>query len=269
MAAQRFETTAPPPKVLPVNGNSAAGVQRTGGRGMTVVLDLPISLSYHLVTVMDVDGNGVVDYGDAFAGQRNGICGAGLLGTLLLQVGLHTGHVPFRIEVLAAEGPPLTPDWEDVVEVSVELDSRELLIAGLMSDGNNFLLPYAGSYRVRYAAAGMDAGFHQDAVVECETSPDRYLLQWWPAPTSEDAVVRVGSRFAAEMHAERSQARMALMVEVPPEALALSDDPALTDRGDDPAAAPRDEAESVAAESWRAPTIPERFGSRRQRHGKN
>jgi hypothetical protein len=50
-------------------------------------------------------------------GQRNGLCSAGWPGALFLISGLHTGQLPFTVDV--HDGPlPIDDDWEDIVEVS-------------------------------------------------------------------------------------------------------------------------------------------------------
>ena len=41
--------------------------------------------------------------------------------------------------------------------------------------------------------SGFDAGFDADTVLDHEQAPDRYLLQFWPAPPAVDAVLRDGS----------------------------------------------------------------------------
>jgi len=77
-----------------------------------------------------VDGNLLVQYGqayvlapecgmlvpeDAFADQRNGLCGAAVPGGLFLTTGLQTGYVKLRVQVHHA-APAVDDGWDEVVE---------------------------------------------------------------------------------------------------------------------------------------------------------
>ena len=65
----------------------------------------------------DMD-DGDADLAAAFAGQRNGLCGAAVPGRLWLITGMHTGTVPFTVEVHDS-APPVEDGWEEVVEASL------------------------------------------------------------------------------------------------------------------------------------------------------
>jgi hypothetical protein len=92
---------------------------------------------------------------------------------LQLQVGTHTGWVPFRVELHDTE-PTLDPAWEEVVEASFTALSQQAFLTGLMGDSYEFTMP-PGDYRVRYCVRGFEEA---DQV---EEPPDSYLLQFWPA----------------------------------------------------------------------------------------
>src|SRR3954453_16626143 len=79
----------------------------------------------------DFDGSVPVPYGQiyltsrdspdmsgAFAGQRNGLCGAGEPGTLFLMTGTHSGRVHLTVEVHDSEPAAAAQEWEEAVEVS-------------------------------------------------------------------------------------------------------------------------------------------------------
>ena len=53
---------------------------------------------------------------------------------------------------------------------------------------------------MRYCAAGMDEGRRRDTRLEGEDAPDRYRLQFWPAPIGPDAILRCTSEIAAYWH---------------------------------------------------------------------
>lgn len=188
------------------------------------------------------DGLAPVDYGQiyvtsrnlpdmerAFAGQANGLCGAGDPGALFLMTGTHSGRVRFRIELHDTEPPVADSEWEDVVEVSLQPRAP---VVDLVPWGDGVLahLPLTPEdrdggrlplYRVRYCAAGMDegtdpfGGHDPDEADEDEDSyldrrPDRYLLCFWPlgrpggaegeGGTRADVVLRQGSGNAAYWH---------------------------------------------------------------------
>jgi hypothetical protein len=133
-----------------------------------------------------------------FAGQDNGLCGAGVPGGLFLVTGLHTGSVPFDVE--AHEADPGVPDREDVVEVSLSVPGGPVLLLGWAGESTAVLDLPPGTYRVRYCADGMDAGRAADVRTMEEPPLDSYLLQFWPAPHAADQVVRTGSKIARYWH---------------------------------------------------------------------
>ncbi len=164
----------------------------------------------------------------AFAGQRNGLCGAGDLGRLFLMTGTHTGRVRLRVELHEHEPPAAVDTWEEVVEApflpraaTVDLvpwGDGPLAALPLTPDGQEAgLLP---TFRVRYCAAGMDegrdpyGGFDPDALEDddytyMEQRPDQYLLCFWPDAAGgsladgglrADAIVRQTSGAAGYWH---------------------------------------------------------------------
>ena len=64
---------------------------------------------------------------DARRGQANGLCGARSDHRLAMVTGLHTGDVPLRIE-WHMEEPRLDPEWEDVVEASLDVSSPDGIV---------------------------------------------------------------------------------------------------------------------------------------------
>ncbi|MEU8633780.1 hypothetical protein AB0C38_16530 [Amycolatopsis sp. NPDC048633] len=137
------------------------------------------------------------DLSACFAGQRNGLCGAAVAGTLFLLTGLHTGEVGFTAEVHETEPPGA--GGEDVVEAPFRAEGRAMLVT--WGGGDWWDLELApGDYRVRYSATAMDAGREQDTRLDGEPARDSYLLQFWPAPPAPDAVVRQHSAVAAYWH---------------------------------------------------------------------
>jgi hypothetical protein len=159
---------------------------------MRVVMDGPFWLEYGQIFV---DGAGeYVAPTDAFAGQRNGLCGAAVAGRLLLRTGLHTGKVGFRVEV-HERMPSVEYDAEDVAEASYVPEGKPQLRS---LGGEPVLLDLEDvSYRVRYSAWGMDAGHQSGPPADDDSLVDRYLLQLWPARVAPERVVKETSRQAA------------------------------------------------------------------------
>lgn len=136
-----------------------------------------------------------------FAGQNNGLCGAGEPGMLHLVTGLHTGLVPVAVDLLDTAPGAVETGWEEVVEVSLTTTSSTVLLYD-WDHGQPIELHLggAGTFRVRYHAHGMDTGRDADVRLAGEPVLDRYLLQLWPAPPGPDTVLRQSSEIADYWH---------------------------------------------------------------------
>jgi hypothetical protein len=145
------------------------------------------------------DGSIGIDMPEAFAGQANGLCGAGCLGGLFLMTGLHTGHVGFAVE-LHDQAPPLDDAWQEVVEVSFKPAGSEAALVEWAGEAHWPLDLERVDYRVRYCASGMDEARSADTIADGEPEVDRHLLQLWPSPPQRDQVVRQTSNAAAYWH---------------------------------------------------------------------
>ncbi|MCK9896343.1 hypothetical protein [Frankia sp. AgB32] len=171
---------------------------------MRILFDAVVWTSYGQFYLRSGDDGSGPEMIAAFAGQSNGLCGAGCPGELFLMIGPHTVEVPMRIEA-HDEPPPADDSWEDVAEVSFTPASPELWLASCMGEGYEVAdLPAVGVYRARYSAAGMDAARIAEAEQvdfdEVAEPVDRYLLQLWPAPPAPDRVIRQTNDSAAYHH---------------------------------------------------------------------
>lgn len=137
---------------------------------------------------------------ECFAGQRNGLCGAAVPGKLFLITGLHTGDVGFAVEVHDGM-PSVEYSAEEVVEVSYRPIGDAALVT-LEGSGGPWPLELEPQvdYRVRYSAWNMDAGHQAGPPMADEPPVDRYLLQFWPARTAPDRVVKETGKEAAYSH---------------------------------------------------------------------
>ncbi|MGV9212194.1 hypothetical protein ACTFTM_10090 [Micromonospora sp. RB23] len=193
---------------------------------MRVLFDGPAPVDYGQIYVTS---RNLPDMERAFAGQANGLCGAGDPGALFLMTGTHSGRVRFRIELHDADPSVVDSEWEDVVEVSF-VPRAPVVDLVPWGDGALAHLPLTSEendggrlpvYRVRYCAAGMDEGsdpfggldpdeIDEDDHTYLDRRPDRYLLCFWPEGSAggdpgdgdvrADAVLRQGSGNAAYWH---------------------------------------------------------------------
>ncbi|PWD51180.1 hypothetical protein C8046_11500 [Serinibacter arcticus] len=162
---------------------------------MDVLFDGGVEVHYGFLYLQPSEADAEIDLIDARAGQANGLCGAAHPGVLAMITGLHTGRVPVRVELLAEPPAPVpAEDWEDVVEVSVDLADADYALTSF--DALHPLDLPAGPHRARWLARGMDAARETD-VSDGSEDIDRYLLQLWPAPPGAEAVIRRGSEIAA------------------------------------------------------------------------
>lgn len=166
-----------------------------------LIYDGPLNVDYrqfYVVTDWDTDRSP-----SSMLGQSNGLCGAAIAGHLDLRTATHSGRVALRVEQLNEE-PPDDPAYEDVVEASFRPNSDHAYVQEWQGDTLAQLTVEPRWYRVRYACMGFE-GAYGNEVQEDENSPpigsDRYLLQFWPEPTSRpDVVVRVSGDLVQEWH---------------------------------------------------------------------
>jgi hypothetical protein len=158
-----------------------------------VLLDEPrLFLEYGSASVVSgADDMGEYDLDAPWADESNGLCGAGVRGVLALQVGTHTGWLPFRVELHDAE-PVADLGWDEIVEVSFTSVAPAAHLRGLDGDGFEFPLP-PGDYRVRYSIRGME---------EAEP-PDSHLLQFWPGEPATGRIIKQTGERAAYWHRAR------------------------------------------------------------------
>lgn len=163
---------------------------------MTELFSGEVSVHYgfaHLLTNGPEEEPAMPDV--ARRGQRNGLAGAAVAHQVHLITGLHTGSVAFTVAWSAAE-PPLDEQWQEVVEVSLDVAKTSAALTSF-DDWHPLTLPAAGPHRVRYSAARFEAGRQIDTA---RPGPDRYLLQLWPAPPAPDRIIRQTSAHAAYWH---------------------------------------------------------------------
>jgi hypothetical protein len=179
---------------------SSAMTPEPGLASLTMrVFDGRLHVHYGQAYVFSGDDGDTGEMEACFRGQTNGLLGAGQAGMLFLLTGLHTGFVDLTVDVDEHE-PPLDESREECVEVSFAPAAPEVRVVdwdrGLVCE---LALPGL-SYRVRYAARGMDAGHAEDTIIGDEEPVDSYRLWFWPAPHAPDRVLEQTSGAAAYWH---------------------------------------------------------------------
>lgn len=135
----------------------------------------------------------------SFSGQQNGLLGAAERGTLRFITGVADGDVQLSVH-LAESAPSLDESWEECVEVSFSPLSPVVALFD-WDGGAVFEVPLGEkTYRVRYAARGMDAG-HSGTATEVSA------LWFWPAPSEPDEIIKQTSKSAAYWHTEAARWR--------------------------------------------------------------
>ena len=166
---------------------------------MQVLFDGQVHVHYGQMYVeSDLDRFGA-DLAAAFTGQTNGLCGAAIPGFLLLITGLHTGNVGATIE-LHDVAPALDEVWEEIVEVSFRPQSGHVFLVEWGGGASWPLHLQTINYRIRLSASGMQQAQAEDTRMDGEPQLDQYLLQFWPAQTGPDQILKQTTESAAYWH---------------------------------------------------------------------
>jgi hypothetical protein len=176
----------------------------TGVADVAVLFDGEVPACYWTFYLFSGDVDAGLDPELAFAGQRNGLCGAGAVGALTLRTGVHSGCVSLVVEQLAGP-PPLDHRWDEIVEVPFEPAGVTGEIFDWDGDVHAQFDLEPGPHRVRYCATGMNAAFAADTRLDGDPELDRFPLQFWPAPPRPDQILKQTSTSAASWHADTAR----------------------------------------------------------------
>lgn len=128
---------------------------------------------------------------------------AGLSG-FMVSTGSQWG--PFAVNVIVLDADPGMPEaqWEDVVEVSVDVAGGVAVSEIVDGIAGNVAVPQGG-YRMRVGAKGRTqsaardhAPHDEDAEVDHDNPLEHYLVTLWPSSPGEPTVLRQDSEFARD-----------------------------------------------------------------------
>lgn len=180
----------------------SATVQRVETTGR-VLMDEIIRTDYgQFDFVWDEDSFGFDgEFDRFFAGQVNGLVGAANPQGMYVNLARRSGGSHLQLVLHHAEPPPPPSEWEDVVEVSVQIpDGAEVRWVSWAAESSGEIDGLSGgSYRARISARGRDSAAANEFA---DTVLDHYRVELWPAPPADDEIVRVGSENATYWHRE-------------------------------------------------------------------
>ncbi|MFJ3310887.1 hypothetical protein ACIPSA_49740 [Streptomyces sp. NPDC086549] len=154
----------------------------------------PVPVQYHQFQINDEDGPA----GPDLSREHNGLVEV-QDGIATVHTGIHTGDVDVTVSLYHGVPQPGGAEWDEIVEVSLHSVSGELMVRGLMDDLDEELPVLSfdgpGDYRLRIHARGRDTAI--------DLAPDEitewYLIQVWPAPAQDAAVLRQTDTYGASV----------------------------------------------------------------------
>ncbi|MEU7363344.1 MULTISPECIES: hypothetical protein [Streptomyces] len=153
-----------------------------------------VPVQYHQFQISDEDGPADPDLPREHTGLvevQDGIA--------TIHTGIHAGDVDVTVTCHTQAPQPGNEVWEEIVEVSLHSVSGELRVRGLMDDLDEELpvLSFAGpgDYRLRVHARGRDTAID----LAPEEVTEWYLVQVWPAPAQDVAVLRQTGTYGASV----------------------------------------------------------------------
>ncbi|GAB2889659.1 hypothetical protein GCM10027074_67420 [Streptomyces deserti] len=155
-----------------------------------------VPVQYHQFDISDEDG----PTGPDLAREHNGLVRVAD-GAITVMTGIHTGDVDVMVTLHHTQPALDSGDWQEIVEISAQSASGELMVRGIMDDLDEELPVLSfngpGDYRLRIHARGRDTAV--------DLAPDEvtewYLIQAWPAPAQEVAVLRQTDAYGASVRA--------------------------------------------------------------------
>jgi hypothetical protein len=136
-----------------------------------------------------------------FAGQKNGLVGAGDPNGVYLNLARRSGGSPVKIVLYDVEPAAADNSFQDIVEVSITIPPGSAVQWVSWAGETSGVLAgmKAGVFRLRVSARDRDEG----AAGEFADGPvDSYLLELWPAPAAPDSILKVGTEDARYWHRE-------------------------------------------------------------------
>ncbi|GAB2630239.1 hypothetical protein GCM10027168_72280 [Streptomyces capparidis] len=115
-------------------------------------------------------------------------------GAVAVVCGQEIGHVRLTLELWDAAPPVRLEGWQDAAEVSAHWTEDVMLLGGGPADDEVTVpLPGPGAYRVRAHGTHRDDGDPRTL----DDPVEEYLIQVWPAPPGEPALLKATSATGA------------------------------------------------------------------------
>jgi len=153
-----------------------------------------VPVEHHQFDISDEGGSAGDDVGRVHNGLVHVTDGA-----ITVMTGIRTGDVDVTVTLHHTEPAPDRGDWQEILEISAESASGNLMVRGIMDDLDDELPALSfngpGSYRLRIHARGRDTAI--------DLAPDEvtewYLAQVWPAPARDVTVLRQTDAYGASV----------------------------------------------------------------------
>jgi len=190
------------PSLTASSWRSDQHTEATLARVEQVLLDQVMYTDYgQLDITWGEDGYFDGDFDRSYQGQVNGLVGAANPQGMHINLARRSGGSPVRMVLWDSQPALDAPQWEDIVEVSIEVPEGHQATWSTWAgtDTGPLSIPPGSYYRVRVCARGRDEG--QAGELE-EGTVDDYLVQLWPAPWQPDAILQVRSHDANYWHQE-------------------------------------------------------------------
>ena len=174
---------------------------------ITVLFSGNIGIEYgqfYIDVALEDEEEGDDDYLDpdgAFAGQKNGICGAAQAGKLFFVTGIQDGVASIDVE-LHVDKPAIDESFSEIVEVSFHRGKKPVSLCEWGHEQTHHLELPEGHYRVRYCIDGMDKDYEQNGDYEAPVPGQRHRVQFWRSAPEADSIFKHTSETAAYWHRE-------------------------------------------------------------------
>jgi hypothetical protein len=145
----------------------------------------------------DLDWDGALE--ECFSRQNNGLCGVSIKGVVFFITGLHTGDITLTVNQHDS-APEIDNEADEIVEASFIVPPSGLNLEAWGEEVKIKLGISQGSYKLRYSVKNF--GLAEDTGQYEEGNIEFYHIDIWPAPISQDKILKNTSEGAKYWHEE-------------------------------------------------------------------